>query len=123
MLEELTRGVEQHVALLNAGVRSGDFEPFLGTFADAAVMRFEGVPAGPYVGREAIAVAYRSNPPDDTMQVTSMREFAGGVLVGFAWEHGGAGFFILETVDAMVSRLDVSFLSEADSAWLTGGDS
>ena len=109
--------VEQHIALLNEGVRTRDFSKFLDTFADDAVMRFEGVPAGPFLGRAAIAAAYRDNPPDDTMRLTSIRPTAKGILASFEWEAGGNGFFILDTRDGKTVRLDVSFLPEAQSAW------
>ena len=35
-------------------------------FAPDGVLRFEGVPVGPFVGRAAIAAAYDERPPDDT---------------------------------------------------------
>ena len=56
----------EHVERFNAGVRSGDFA------ADGGAVRrttprssSEGVPVGPFHGREAIAAAYREQPPDD----------------------------------------------------------
>jgi hypothetical protein len=109
--------VEQHIDLLNEGVRTQDFSAFLDTFADDAVMRFEGVPAGPFIGRAAVGEAYRDNPPDDTMRLTSIRPTATGTLGSFEWEAGGSGFFILETRNGKTVRLDVSFLPEAQSAW------
>lgn len=47
--------VERHVALFNQGVRSLDFGPMLEQFTDGAELVFEGVPAGPFRGKEAIA--------------------------------------------------------------------
>ena len=118
MDDEATRDyVEQHVALLNEGVRTRDFSKFLDTFADDAVMRFEGVPAGPFIGRVAIAKAYRESPPDDTMRLTSMTPTARGIRARFEWEAGGNGFFILELRGGKTVRLDVSFLPEGESAW------
>jgi steroid delta-isomerase len=49
--------VRAHEEAFKPAFRSGDRGPFLATFADDAVMRFEGVPVGPYVGRPAIAAA------------------------------------------------------------------
>lgn len=118
MDDEATRDyVEQHIALLNEGVRTQDFSAFIDTFAEDAVMRFEGVPAGPFVGRAAISEAYRDNPPDDTMRLTSIRPTAKGILASFEWEAGGSGFFVLETRSGKTVRLDVSFRPEAQSAW------
>ena len=118
MNEEAIRDyVEQHVALLNEGVRTEDFSKFLDTFADDAVMRFEGVPAGPYIGRAAITKAYRENPPDDTMRLTSIKSTNTGILASFDWERGGNGFFIIEMRAGKTVRLDVSFLPESESVW------
>ncbi len=63
--------LERHVELFNQGVRSGDFVPMLEHFTDDAELVFEGVPAGPFHGKEAIAAAYTSNPPDDEVDVLS----------------------------------------------------
>jgi hypothetical protein len=55
--------LEQHVARFNEGVRSGDFTPMVAAFAEDAELHFEGVPVGPFVGRDAIDAAYREQPP------------------------------------------------------------
>jgi steroid delta-isomerase len=34
-------------------------------FAEDAELVFEGIPVGPFAGREAIAAAYAAQPPDD----------------------------------------------------------
>jgi steroid delta-isomerase len=34
-------------------------------FTEDAELRFEGIPVGPFIGRDAIAEAYRAQPPDD----------------------------------------------------------
>ena len=54
-----------HVERFNAGVRSGDFGPMVAAFAEDAELVFEGIPVGPFVGREAIGEAYSEQPPDD----------------------------------------------------------
>ena len=54
-----------HVERFNAGVRSGDFGPMVAVFAADAELAFEGIPVGPFSGREAIAAAYAEQPPDD----------------------------------------------------------
>jgi steroid Delta-isomerase len=57
--------LQRHVERFNAGVRSGDFGPMVAAFADDAELVFEGIPAGPFAGREAIGEAYADQPPDD----------------------------------------------------------
>jgi steroid delta-isomerase len=75
-----------HVVRFNDGVRTGDWEPMLEHFADDALLSFEGVPVGPFEGREAIAAAYRDQPPDDEIEVLEAEE-RGDVLVvaRYAW--------------------------------------
>ena len=60
-----TRLFEAHVERFNAGVRSGDFGPMVAGFSDDARLVFEGIPVGPFEGRDAIDAAYREQPPDD----------------------------------------------------------
>jgi steroid delta-isomerase len=57
--------LEEHVERFNRGVRSGDFGEMVSSFAEDAELVFEGIPVGPFVGRDAIAEAYRAQPPDD----------------------------------------------------------
>ena len=57
--------LEEHVERFNAGVRSGDFGPMVAAFAEDAELVFEGIPVGPFAGREAIREAYAAQPPDD----------------------------------------------------------
>ena len=46
-----------HVDRFNQAVRTGDWEPMMEHFTENAELRFEGVPAGPFEGRETIAEA------------------------------------------------------------------
>ena len=78
--------VRAHEEAFNAAFRSGDRGPF----ADDAVMRFEGVPVGPYVGRPAIAAAYATRPPTDTMTVRHAESVGDTDVVRFAGDAGGA---------------------------------
>jgi hypothetical protein len=57
--------LEKHVARFNEGVRTGEFGAMVAAFSEDAELRFEGIPVGPFVGREAIADAYRAQPPND----------------------------------------------------------
>jgi steroid Delta-isomerase len=79
--------LDEHVKRFNAGVRSGDFGPMLENFADDATMAFEAVPVGPFVGKDAIAQAYREQPPDDELDVLDAREDGDTILAGYAWRR------------------------------------
>jgi steroid Delta-isomerase len=57
--------LERHVERFNEGVRTGDFGPMVAAFSEDANLVFEGVPVGPFAGRDAIAAAYAAQPPDD----------------------------------------------------------
>jgi len=82
--------LEEHVRRFNEGVRSGDFGPMAAAFADDAEMHFEGVPVGPFVGRDAIAAAYRDRPPDDEVEIVDAEERDGAIVARYAWlrDHG-----------------------------------
>jgi steroid delta-isomerase len=54
-----------HVERFNHGVRTGDFGLMVAAFSPDAELVFEGIPVGPFAGREAIAEAYAAQPPDD----------------------------------------------------------
>jgi len=76
----------EHVVRFNDGVRTGDWAPMLEQFADGAQMSFEGVPLGPFIGREAIAAAYSEQPPDDEVEVLDAEERDGHLVVArYAW--------------------------------------
>jgi hypothetical protein len=55
--------LDAHVRRFNAAVRSNDFSRKVAGFTPDAEMAFEGVPVGPFVGREAIAEAYATSRP------------------------------------------------------------
>jgi steroid Delta-isomerase len=55
----------EYVSRFNEGVRTGDWTRMLELLADDCTLRFEGIPVGPFTGRDAIAAAYREQPPDD----------------------------------------------------------
>jgi hypothetical protein len=101
-----------HVERFNAGVRSGDFAPMLAAFAPAAEMVFEGVPAGPFVGREAIAAAYSAQPPSDEVLLLGEPSSDGELEVAeYAWAGGGrcAGRILLDARDGAITRLVITF--------------
>ena len=51
-------------------------------FSDDAELEFVGVPVGPFHGRDAIAEAYRTQPPDDELVVLEDR---GEGTARYAW--------------------------------------
>ena len=104
--------LDEHVKRFNAAVRSGDFGPMLENFSDDATMAFEGVPVGPFVGRDAIAQAYREQPPDDELDVLDVREDGNTVVAGYAWRREPdvrAGELRLTVEGDRISKLVVTF--------------
>lgn len=104
--------LDEHVKRFNAGVRSGEFAPMLENFADDATMAFAGVPVGPFVGRDAIAQAYREQPPDDELDVLDVRDDGDTVVAGYAWRRDPdvrAGELRLTVRGDRISRLVVTF--------------
>jgi steroid Delta-isomerase len=101
-----------HVDRFNAGVRTGDFGPMLEQFTDDAELRFEGVPVGPFAGKDAIAAAYADQPPDDEIDVLEDEERDGDVVAVYAWrrdEGRPAGRMILTSREGRIARLVVTF--------------
>ena len=107
-----TAALDEHVARVNEGVRTGDFEPMLEGFAADAVMTFEDVPVGPFVGREAIGRAYAEQPPTDEIGIlgTPAAE-RGSIVADYAWAGEGtrAGRILLTAADGKIARLTVTF--------------
>jgi steroid delta-isomerase len=104
--------LDRHVALFNDGVRSRDFGPMLEQFTDDAELRFEGVPAGPFHGKPAIADAYASNPPDDEIDILSSEEDEREIVARYAWradEGRPAGRMIITRRGDEIARLVVTF--------------
>ena len=101
-----------HVERFNEGIRSGDFGPMLSGFATDAELRFEGVPVGPFVGRDAIAEAYRTQPPTDEVRLLGApRVEDGALVVDYAWASEGtrAGRMLRTARDVAIARLVVTF--------------
>jgi uncharacterized membrane protein len=104
--------LEDHVGRFNAGVRSGDWEPMVAGFANDAEMEFRGVPVGPFVGREAIAAAYREQPPDDELRVLEQRQADGRIEARYAWlaePDVAAGEMFLTPENGAIRKLVVTF--------------
>jgi steroid delta-isomerase len=82
-------------------------------FADDAELAFEGVPLGPFRGKEAIAGAYAEQPPDDEIVILRTRESSDDLVVAdYAWRtepKRRAGSMILRLRGAEIDRLVVTF--------------
>jgi hypothetical protein len=104
--------MNEHVERFNAGVRSGDFGPMLELFSDDAALAFEGVSVGPFHGREAIAAAYREQPPDDEIEVLEVEEDDAEIRARYAWlrdEGRAAGDLRLRFDGDLITSLVVTF--------------
>ena len=106
------RLLHDHVIRFNEAVRTGEWKPMLELFGDDAELEFEGVPAGPFRGRDTIAAAYAAQPPDD--EVMTLRVEPGGeqVTALYAWRKepgAAAGRMVLTPRDGRIARLLVTF--------------
>jgi len=105
--------LHEHVARFNDAVRSGNWEPMLENFGDGAEMEFRGIPVGPFIGRDAIAAAYREQPPDDELRILQERKRAGRVEARYAWlaeQDVAAGeMFLTVGDDGLIRELVVTF--------------
>jgi steroid delta-isomerase len=102
-----------HVRRFNDGVRTGDFGPMVAAFADDGELYFEGIPVGPFIGREAIAAAYREQPPDDEIEIFGAAERDGMVVARYAWlrDRGKeAGEMRLTPRGERIQKLVVTFV-------------
>jgi hypothetical protein len=108
--QPISERAARHVAAFNDSVRSGDWADFATRFTPDATMRFAGVPAGPFTGREAIAAGYAAQPPSETLTVTRAASSGDMDELRFAWDTGGGtGTMTLRWSGALISELTVSF--------------
>ena len=108
----VSQQVEQHVAAFGDAVATGRWVRFAERFAVDAEMAFEGVPAGPFRGRAAIAAAYVEDPPAEPLVLTGPVTVDGDDAVApFRWvDSGGTGTMRLRFDPAgLVTRLVVTF--------------
>ena len=81
-------------------------------FTPDAEMVFEGVPVGPFLGREAIAAAYASRPPADEVRLLGRPRMEGETVESdYAWAADGhrAGRMIVTASQGLIARLVVTF--------------
>jgi steroid delta-isomerase len=79
--------IDQYIAAHNEAVRSGDWSAFAGWFTDDAEVRFEGVPVGPFRGRDEIRRAYEQQPPDDEVEIRAVREDGDRTIADYGWSR------------------------------------
>jgi len=104
--------LEAHVKSFNRGVRTGDWSEMLARFADDAELEFRGVPVGPFAGKDAIAAAYRDQPPDDELRVLEQRVRDGVIEARYAWlaePDVPAGDILITTDGGVIRKLVVTF--------------
>ena len=104
--------LNQHVDRFNRAVRSGEWDEMTAYFADDAELRFEGIPVGPFDGRDAITQAYREQPPDDEVLLFDGEQVGDEAIAGYAWAADPdrrAGEMRLTERDGRIARLVVTF--------------
>jgi steroid Delta-isomerase len=79
--------LERYIQAHNEAVRNGDWSGFGDWFTKDATLRFEGVPVGPFNGREQIQAAYERQPPDDEVEVRGAREESGRIVADYGWSR------------------------------------
>jgi RimJ/RimL family protein N-acetyltransferase len=107
------RLLHEYVVVHNDCVRSGDWEPLAHWFVEDAELAFDGVPVGPFRGRDEIAAAYRRQPPDDQVLLFSVEHEEDGVVVArYGWLREpatAAGSMFLTSRKGKIARLLVTF--------------
>jgi hypothetical protein len=96
----------------NECVRTGDWKPLGERFTDDAELAFQGVPVGPFTGREEIAEAYERQPPDDEVVIFGVEEERAEVVARYGWlkePAKEAGRMFLTPLDGKIRKLVVTF--------------
>jgi steroid Delta-isomerase len=102
---------DEHIATFNEAVVTGDWDAFVSRFDDNASVEFVGPPVGPFIGRAAIAAAYTSSPPDDTISSNGEAyKDDGELIVPYRWATSGAtGTMRFTERDGRIARLVITF--------------
>jgi steroid Delta-isomerase len=105
--------LHDHVERFNHAIRSGDWDAMLVNFHSDARMDFRGIPVGPFAGKEAIAAAYRNQPPDDELRILEEREREGRFEARYAWlaepDVAAGEMFLTAGDDGLIRELVVTF--------------
>jgi steroid Delta-isomerase len=107
--------LHDYVMVHNECVRTGDWELLADWFAEEAELAFEGVPVGPFDGREAITAAYNARPPDDEVVIFGAEQDGDEVVARYGWlkEPGKeAGRMLVTPQAGKIQKLIVTFEEE-----------
>ena len=73
---------------------------------------FEGVPVGPFHGRDEIVAAYKSQPPDDEVLIFAADENGEEIVARYGWLNEPskeAGRMLVTPRDGKIQKLIVTF--------------
>jgi steroid Delta-isomerase len=104
--------LHDYVMVHNECVRTGDWSPLAEWFTEDAQLAFEGVPVGPFDGREAIAAAYDAQPPDDEVVIFATEENPDEIVARYGWlkePSKQAGRMLVTPRDGKIQKLIVTF--------------
>jgi RimJ/RimL family protein N-acetyltransferase len=104
--------LHDYVMVHNECVRTGDWQPLAEWFTEHAQLVFKGVPVGPFEGREAIAAAYDTQPPDDEVVIFGTEENGDEVVARYGWLREPAkqaGRMLVTPRDGKIEKLIVTF--------------
>jgi RimJ/RimL family protein N-acetyltransferase len=104
--------LHDYVMVHNECVRTSDWEPLGEWFAEDAEVAFEGVPVGPFHGRDEIAAAHESQPPDDEVIIFAAAESGEEVVARYGWLKAPgkeAGRMLVTPRDGKIQKLIVTF--------------
>ena len=104
--------LHDYVMVHNECVRTEDWQPLGEWFTEDAQLAFEGVPVGPFDGRESIAAAYEAQPPDDEVVIFGTEENGDEVIARYGWLREPAkqaGRMLVTPRDGKIAKLTVTF--------------
>jgi steroid Delta-isomerase len=104
--------LHDYVMVHNECARTGDWKPLGEWFTEDAELAFQGVPLGPFTGREEIAAAYERQPPDDEVVIFGAMEEGLEVVARYGWlkePAKDAGRMLLTPQDGKIRKLVVTF--------------
>jgi RimJ/RimL family protein N-acetyltransferase len=106
------RFLHDYLGDFNECVRTDDWSALGAWFADDAELVFEGVPVGPFAGRDAIMAAYRGQPPDDLLVTFRIDDQDRDVVALYGWLAAPsevAGRIVLTPDGERIATLRVTF--------------
>jgi len=117
------RLLHDYVGDFNECVRTEDWSQLVSWFADDAELAFDGVPVGPFAGRDAIMAAYRERPPDDQLVTFSAKNGDGEAVALYGWlaePSKVCGRIVLTPAGELIRKLRVTFEEGLSWSWSAG---